>query len=110
MLPVPVVRSCLGTSPGLKAFGLAVTLPAGPIFPDTGEAVVIAKNISYFWFRLTLFSNLAPRWFILVSAFNLEILETYIELPVQSIDSSPVLYWKEGFLGVFSMSSPSDPV
>lgn len=43
MLPVPAVRSCLGTSPGLKAFGLAVTLPAGPIFPDTGEATVKAK-------------------------------------------------------------------
>lgn len=39
MPPVPVVLSCLGTSPGLKAFGLAATLPAGPIFPETGDAV-----------------------------------------------------------------------
>lgn len=44
MPPEPVVLSCLGTSPGLKGFGLPVTLPAGPIFPETGDAVTTTKT------------------------------------------------------------------
>lgn len=47
---MPAVLSCLGTSPGLKGFGLPVTLPEGPIFPETGDAVITTKNsnLSYF--------------------------------------------------------------
>lgn len=41
---MPAVLSCLGTSPGLKGFGLPATLPAGPIFPETGDAVKKKKN------------------------------------------------------------------
>lgn len=44
MPPVPEVLSCLGTSPGLNAFGLADTLPVGPIFPETGDAVFVMKR------------------------------------------------------------------
>lgn len=44
MPPVPEVLSCLGTSPGLNAFGLADTLPVGPIFPETGDAVFVMKQ------------------------------------------------------------------
>lgn len=37
---MPAVLSCLGTSPGLKGFGLPDALPAGPVFPETGDAVM----------------------------------------------------------------------
>lgn len=47
MPPVPAVLSCFGTSPGLKDFGLPDTLPAGPIFPETGDAVI--KRFFYFF-------------------------------------------------------------
>lgn len=47
MPPVPAVLSCLGTNAGLKAFGLAATLPAGPIFPETGDAAFTAECIYF---------------------------------------------------------------
>ena len=41
---MPAVLSCLGTSPGLKGFGLPATLPAAPILPETGDAVIARKE------------------------------------------------------------------